>query len=213
MAKLTSLAAQKQAKRERLKHQYGRNMQARIRRVEAEWGRCALAGCLDEVLAFDEVQALIKREAAEWARKTSYIRLDMADFMSEFYEAAWHVIDSYTWATDFYMYETLRLTFRSRALNLIKRSSRNKRKYDHTALPLLYADTIPAPDDVEQRVTDSVFVEEVFNDPTWTAFERDVLTARYDGESVASIALRLGRDRKTVRAALERVKAKLAAVA
>ncbi|WP_128083469.1 hypothetical protein [Paenibacillus sp. DMB5] len=90
----------------------------------------------DELLRFDPVRRLIYGAAYRWTNAYQDKRLTFEDFLSAFYEAVWRVIDAYTWATDFYLYETMSRAIQKRGLSILRATGTDKRRAFHEALPL-----------------------------------------------------------------------------
>src|SRR5690606_6368532 len=105
--KKTALDMQREDKLKRIKATYSADRVKKIIEIEDRWERLVVIGKADELLKFNHVHRLIYGAAARWYKKYSFIRLTYEDFLSEFYEVIWKVIEGYTWATDFYLYETM----------------------------------------------------------------------------------------------------------
>lgn len=106
--------------------------------VDAEWLRKVHQGRMDELLSFEPVHKLIHGAAYCWSRSNRDRRIPFDEFLSAFYEAVWKVIDGYTWATDFYLYETMSKAIQKRGKAILRDClGADCRKVLHEALPLV----------------------------------------------------------------------------
>ncbi|TVY00996.1 hypothetical protein FPZ49_32915 [Paenibacillus cremeus] len=115
----------------------------KILRTEEKWGELSIKAhtrreiCLsNELLDYDLVRRLIHGAAHRWARAYRDKRITFEDFLSSFYEAAWRVIERYTWATDFYLFETISNAIKRRGQSMLRAAGNDKRRAFHEALPL-----------------------------------------------------------------------------
>jgi RNA polymerase sigma factor (sigma-70 family) len=167
---------------------------------------------LEDLLSFEEIHKLIHGAAKRWARSWQNKRIPFEDFLSVFYEKAWEVIQDYTWATDFYLYETISEAINKRGKDLVRQATRtDRRKAFHEAYSLKegFEDFYPDPVNVAQLVTDRLYKEQVLQDPELTDRERRVLLEVYKGGSQREIAGKLGKDRKTVSRTMDHLRHKL----
>lgn len=134
--KPSEIVQQREAKQKRIAAMYPRERVEKILRTEEKWGELSRAGDTYDLLRYDPIHRLIYGAAYRWGRAYHNKRIPFEDFLSVFYEAAWRAIERYTWATDFYLYETLSRDIQSRGMSIIRAAGRDKRKALHEALPL-----------------------------------------------------------------------------
>lgn len=154
MKKPTDIEQQQASKQERIAAMYSRGYVAKILDVEKKWGLLARQGQSLKLLHFeyatdtkgkqvirrecDAVHSLIHGAAIRWARLYKDKRIPFEDFLSAFYETAWQVIERYTWATDFYLYETLSKAIQKRGKAILRYClGADCRKVLHESLPLV----------------------------------------------------------------------------
>lgn len=119
--------------------------------LEERWGELSYTGQIYKLLHFEymihngkmvmqtecaDVHRLIHGAAHRWARAYQHKRFPFEDFLSAFYETVWLVIKGYTWATDFYLYETMSQAIKKRGFSILRAAGRDKRRAFHEALPL-----------------------------------------------------------------------------
>lgn len=151
--KPTELELQRENKLQRIQAMYPPERVEKILKVEKAWEKMSyrldLRNDRDpiwfnelqdktryELLQHENIQRLIHGAAKRWARLYKHRRLTFEDFLSVFYQTAWKVIDDYSWATDFYLYETMSRAIQKRGISVLRESRRDKRRVLHEALPL-----------------------------------------------------------------------------
>lgn len=148
-----------------------------------------------------------QRKSREWGKRTNNLRLGKADFESLFYDVVLKQIGEYSWANDFYLYETLTKSMDSRALDLIRKVKAKKRSTTNLAVPLLddFEAVYPSKDQVEDSVVNRLYLNQIMSDPSLTKQERKIIDQRLIGVTDREIAKRyrvnprtIGRSRKMI---------------
>lgn len=138
------------------------------------------------------------------------------DFESEFWFTAWQVAEHGGWKGHFFADTLLGKNgaLEKRARELIRHAYREKRRHYHTALSLNdeLVKYVKDPFDLEEEVTNKLFIEQMVNDPELSDAERRLLLAVLDDHeaSLSELADRLGfKHKEQVRRVLLRLRKKL----
>jgi hypothetical protein len=199
--KTSEIQLQLESKRLRIK--FMNNKKAfKIQQTEKKWEELAQKDRKIELLQYEPIRSLIFGAANRWGCKYQNYRLTSDDFLSVFYQVAWKEIMSYTWATDFYLYETLSKAIQSQGRSLLRDSLvTHRRRAFHEALPLLDGFHEFYPDqllDIENDIIEKIYEEQMLLDPLMTHSERCILHIIYHGGSQREAARQLKTDRRTV---------------
>jgi len=216
---LSELEQIQAAKRKRIEAMYSSQQVDKILLTEKQWESLKVEGREDDLLlsdpSFDLVHRLIKGKARGWGRAYKNNRLTVEDFESCFYETVWLTIGNYSWTSEFYLYETIKIAIESRGKMILRKYLQtDRRRAFHEALPLIdgfeqfYPDK-RAPDIAAVVVDRLVFEQQVLRDPKLTTSERITLSVLCDGGSQRDAARALNTNRRKISTAVCRIRSKL----
>jgi hypothetical protein len=150
----------------------------------------------DFTLFYNWLKNTVNSWVNRFCRNWSKWRLSRPDFESVFWEEAWIVVNEYSfWDTNYYLYETLELSFKRRGLDVVRKATKTKQgKLEHGAgrLPEWFDEVYPGTKNTEKDVLNRLLVDQIMNEPSLSPQERrllQVLCENYDAsyEELAKI--------------------------
>lgn len=171
--------------RRRLYRRYSPKKVAFIEHIESVYLKFE-AREIDQNEFLAEIKPTIDFYAEMYVRKWSKWRVSRHDFESIFWEHAVRTIQKYrrTENDDFFLLEHLERTFKSRAIDLVRKVTQTKQgRFEH-GIASLDSDEkyryIASEVDVEKEVTDRMIVEDMLSDKSLTTEEQTLLALMYE---------------------------------
>ncbi|WP_072272199.1 hypothetical protein [Peribacillus simplex] len=167
-ARKTRIQIQQTSKWERIRNYEKKNA---IINLEEAWERYAVNRLTDEDLATNKmirhvtILSMIDKTANRfykaWKKNS---RLSLHDFQSVLYERVWHIVGSYSWFDDYFLYEQLNKGLQLACIDLLRseglvKKRRNRHTYFHNSSALTYDDNL----DVELIGAENVELKALLN--------------------------------------------------
>jgi hypothetical protein len=167
----------------------GHRDRAAIVGTERAWKRWAMKEISDREFfetkpIKDLFNNMLKRLERGWKNR----RLCREDFEEVMLYAAVEVLYGYSWASDYYLYETIKLAIQREAIDVTRTVENRCNEIWANALPLSDGFDMFYPDkrvDVVKHVTDRLTVEEMLNHWCLTEAERQLLRVVYENHDAS----------------------------
>ncbi|WP_139488128.1 hypothetical protein [Brevibacillus dissolubilis] len=143
-------------------------------RLENAWREFALTRDMDDLLRHEIITQTIRSRAEDYGRRWAGRGLSSHDFETVFWKEVWTVCENYTWYGEFTLYETIDLAIHRRAIDVIRKATSKKDRFQREIISLDES-IVPSNVDVEKQV----WVKLLLEDDIFSQQERDLLYRLY----------------------------------